>query len=201
MPTHARLHVSRMALLLVLAGGVAKARVQSITIGSSCSQLRSQTLSGSRERRTSIPTLLSLRGGAKVGPVTIGPLSIECGPRAFVYLNALAGVGYASSLIGLDPNLPDPTLKYWQQEVSPATRAILQFFALVLMWVNGFMIYAMVQLNAPATGLLKFQTFGWASVLALICFQANHFGFKAQQDTLGMQITLCALSAYLGFRP
>ena len=166
----------------------------------SCSQLcvpeRGITI---QPRRTVLRVPLSLRGGAKVGPVTVGPLHIEFGPRTLVWLNAAAGIIYSMSLIGLDPNLPDPTLKYWQQEQTPATRAILQFFALALQWINWFMIYAMVYLKAPATGLLRFQSFGWASVLALICFQASHFGFQAQQDTLGIQITLCALSAYLGF--
>ena len=45
-------------------------------------------------------------------------------------LNAVAGILYSMSLVGLDPNMPDPTMKYWEQEQTPATRAILQFFAL-----------------------------------------------------------------------
>ena len=95
--------------------------------------------------------------------------------------------------------LPDPTLKYWQQRETPATKAILQFLALTLLWINGLMLYALHYLAAPASGLLRFQTFGWASILILIAYQASRYGFTAQQETLGIQLTLLALSAYLGF--
>lgn len=89
--------------------------------------------------------LLVLRGGAQVGPIKAGPISIDLllGPRGCVMINAAAGLLYSMSLIGLDPNMPDPTLKYWEQEQTPATRAILQFFALTLVWINSFMLYAM----------------------------------------------------------
>ena len=148
-------------------------------------------------------TLLALRGGATVGPLKIGPIGLDffIDPRRCVYLNAIAGVMYSLSLIGFDPSLPDPTQKYWQQKQTPTTKAILQYMALTLLWINGFMIYAMSMLNAPATGLLKFQCFGWISVLALLVFQVNTYGFHTQQDTLGIMITLLVLSTYLGFAP
>ena len=148
-----------------------------------------------------LPRIHELRGGARIGPLRVGPLSLSLSPTTAVWFNAFAGMMYSISLIGLDPGLPDPTLKYWQQEQTPATRAILEFFALALTWINLFMIYALVHLKATATGLLRFQTFGWASTLALIGWQVNAYGFRAQQDTLGVQITLCAISAYLGFAP
>ena len=70
-----------------------------------------------------------------------------------------------------------------------------------LFWVNTFMLYAMLRLHAPAGELLKFQSFGWFSILCLIGFQVNTYGFTAQQDTLGIMLTLLGLSAYLGFVP
>lgn len=143
---------------------------------------------------------LALRGGATLGPFPIGPITINPGPKTFVYLNALAGFLYSLSLIGLDPMLPDPTLKYWQQPETLASKCILQFWALTLMWMNGFMLYAMLYMAAPPTGLLKFQFFGWISILSLMAFQVNAYGFTAQQDTLGAQLTLMMLSAYLGFK-
>ena len=152
-------------------------------------------------RRHHVRSWLSLRGGAIIGPLRVGPFSLVLDPTACVYMNAVAGIMYSMSLIGLDPNLPDPTLRYWQQPQTPATRAILQFFALALMWINWFILYAMWYLKAPATGLLRFQSFGWASILGLIGYQTSHFGFRAQQDTLGIQITLLVVSAYLGFAP
>ena len=146
---------------------------------------------------------LLLRGGATVGPFKLGPLvlDVKMGPLYCVYLNAVAGSLYALSLLGLDPALPDPTEKYWQTPQTPTTKCILQYFALTLLWINGFMIYAICCLNAPAPGLLKFQTFGWASVLALIFVQVRNYGFTAQQDTLGIMLTLLGLSAYLGYAP
>lgn len=134
---------------------------------------------------------LALRGGANIGPVT---------PPGMIYINAATGLLYSVSLLGLDPMLPDPTRKYWQQEETPATKAILQFFSLALVWTNGFMIYAMLSLGASAADLLKFQTFGWASSLLLNFWQVARYGFTAQLDTLGLQITLAALTAYMGFR-
>ena len=59
--------------------------------------------------------LMALRGGeTSVGPIRLGPILINfrIGPHLCVYLNAAAGLLYSMSLIGLDPNLPDPTLKY-----------------------------------------------------------------------------------------
>lgn len=146
---------------------------------------------------------LLLRGGATVGPIKLGPLIIDVkmGPLYCVYLNAIAGTLYALSLLGLDPALPDPTEKYWQTPQTPTTKCILQYFALTLLWINGFMIYAICCLNAPPSGLLKFQTFGWASVLGLIYVQVKNYGFTAQQDTLGIMLTLLGLSAYLGYAP
>ena len=63
------------------------------------------------------------------------------------------------------------------------------------------MVYGLRYLNAPAKGLLRFQALGWASTLGLIAFQSSCYGFTAQQETLGLQITLMGLSAYLGFAP
>lgn len=154
------------------------------------------------EMTPAVERLMALRGGeTSVGPIRLGPILINfrIGPHLCVYLNAAAGLLYSMSLIGLDPNLPDPTLKYWQQEQTTTTKAILQYFALALVWINAFMVYAMLQLNAPATGLLRFQSFGWLSTLGLLCFQVNHYGFHAQQDTLGIMLTLLGLSSYLGF--
>ena len=148
--------------------------------------------------------LLALRGGSTVGPLKLGPISIDVtllGPTGCVYINAVAGMLYSLSLIGLDPSLPDPTMRYWQEKQTPATKAILQFLALALFWVNAFMLYAMLRLHAPAGELLKFQSFGWFSILCLVGFQANTYGFTAQQDTLGIMLTLLGLSAYLGFVP
>lgn len=116
-----------------------------------------------------------------------------------IYVNVVTGLLYSVSLLGLDPMLPDPTRKFWQQEETPATKAILQFFSLALLWVNGFMLYAMLALGASAADLLKFQTFGWISCLVLTFWQVGAYGFTAQLDTLGIQTTLAALSAYLGF--
>ena len=123
------------------------------------------------------------------------------GPRGCVFLNAAAGILYSMSLIGLDPSLPDPSLKYWQTRQTPCSKAILQYLALTLVWINAFMLYAMLRLHAPAADLLKFQSFGWFSILALLFYQANHFSFTAQQDTLGIMITLLLLTTYLGFVP
>ena len=67
--------------------------------------------------------------------------------------------------------------------------------------MNGFMLYAMLWVGASAADLLKFQAFGWFSLLLLMAFQAKVYGYRAQLDTLGIQITLLALSAYLGFAP
>ena len=147
------------------------------------------------------PSLLMLRGGATIGPFKLGPILLDMamGPEACVYLNAAAGVCYAVSLIGLDPTLTDPTQKYWQSAQTSTTKAILQYFALALVWINGFMVFAMKVLQAPATGLLKFQSFGWLSTLALLVFQVNHYGFTAQQDTLGIMLTLLCMTSYLGF--
>ena len=44
-----------------------------------------------------------------------------------------------------------------------------------------------------------FQVLGWGSVLALNAYQVNRYGFTAQFDTLGMQMTLAALSIYISF--
>ena len=63
------------------------------------------------------------------------------------------------------------------------------------------MLYAMHILHAPAPGLLKFQCAGWASTLALLFYQVERYGYAAQQDTLGIMLTLLGLSAYLGFAP
>ena len=147
--------------------------------------------------------LLRMRGGATVGPLRLGPLvlDVRVGPRLCVFLNAFAGLIYSISLVGLDPLIPDPTKKYWQNEQTTTTIAILQYFALALVWINLAMVYAMTHLNAPASGLLKFQSFGWLSILALLCFQVNRYGFHAQQDTLGVMFTLLFLSSYLGFMP
>lgn len=123
------------------------------------------------------------------------------GPIACVYLNAFAGLVYCFSLVGFDPALPDPTYKYWQQKETAATRAILQFFALALLWINLFMLYALRYLGAPATGLLRFQSIGWLSILSLMAFQVNRYGFVAQQETLGIQLSLFFVSAYLGYAP
>jgi hypothetical protein len=82
-----------------------------------------------------------------------------------------------------------------------ATRAILQFFALALLWINLFMLYALRYLGAPATGLLRFQSIGWLSILSLMAFQVNRYGFVAQQETLGIQLSLFFVSAYLGYAP
>ena len=56
-------------------------------------------------------------------------------------------------------------------------------------------------LHAPPEGLLKFQVFGWLSVLSLLFFQVRKYGFVAQQDTLGIMFTLLGVSAYLGYAP
>ena len=119
---------------------------------------------GAREGRHAAGTLLALRGGARIGFLT---------PELLLYTNVVAGAGYVVSLIGLDPMLPDPTLKYWQLEQTPATKCILQFFALALMWVNTFMLYAYVFLGASARGLLKFQALGWISCLTLMTYQVR----------------------------
>lgn len=151
----------------------------------------------------SAASLLLLRGGATIGPLKFGPVTIDVsfGPKACVYINSVAGLLYAMSLVGLDPSLPDPTHKYWQSAQTPTTVAILQYFALALVWINGFIVFALHSLNAPATGLLKFQSLGWLSTLALLLFQVNHYGFTAQQDTLGIMFTLLFITSYLGFRP
>lgn len=123
------------------------------------------------------------------------------GPKTGVYINAIAGIIYALSLVGLDPALPDPTLKYWQEPQTPTTKCILQYFCMALLWINVFMLYAMLILHAPPEGLLKFQVFGWLSVLSLLFFQVRKYGFVAQQDTLGIMFTLLGVSAYLGYAP
>lgn len=140
-----------------------------------------------REECNRCHPVIVLRGGASLGPLRFGPLVIDArvGPRSFVYLNALAGLMYSLSLVGLDPSVPDPTLKYWQQEQTVATRAILQFLALALLWINGFMLYAMLFMGARAEGLLKFQSFGWISVMSLMAFQVNAYGCKALLGHLG----------------
>eukprot|EP00320_Phaeocystis_rex_P010011 CAMPEP_0119059618 /NCGR_PEP_ID=MMETSP1178-20130426/3721_1 /TAXON_ID=33656 /ORGANISM="unid sp, Strain CCMP2000" /LENGTH=206 /DNA_ID=CAMNT_0007040661 /DNA_START=12 /DNA_END=633 /DNA_ORIENTATION=- len=165
--------------------------------------LRAGALSSAVLRAGAPAALLVLRGGASVGPIKAGPISIDLllGPQGCVVLNAVAGILYSISLVGLDPNMPDPTMKYWEQEQTPATRAILQFFALTLVWINCFMLYAMVRLRADTRELLKFQSFGWFSILALLFHQANRWGFTAHQETLGIMLTLLGLSAYLGFVP
>ena len=68
---------------------------------------------------------------------------------------------------------PIDQARYWEQEQTPATRAILQFFALTLVWMNGFMLWAMFRLDASAAELLKFQSFGWFSTLALLVYQVH----------------------------
>ena len=148
--------------------------------------------------------LLALRGGSSVGPFRAGPISLNVkllGPSGCVFLNAAAGIMYSMSLVGLDPSLPDPTLKYWQTPQTATSKAILQYFALALIWINAFMVYAMLRLQAPAAELLKFQSFGWFSILALLFYQANRFNFTARQDTLGIMLTLLLLTTYLGFAP
>lgn len=148
---------------------------------------------------------LALRGGSSIGPFRAGPFSISSwvllSPRGCVFLNAFAGIMYSMSLVGLDPGLKDPTLKYWQTRQTPCTQAILQYFALALVWINAFMLYAMLRLQAPAAELLKFQSFGWFSVLALLLYQSTRFRFTKQQDTLGVMLTLLLLTTYLGFVP
>lgn len=155
------------------------------------------------ERPVDSQRLTRLRGGGTIGPLRVGPVNVDVriGPRLCVFLNAAAGTLYSLSLVGLDPNLPDPTLKYWQHEQTDTTKAILQYFALTLVWVNAFMVYALLKLGASPTGLLQFQSFGWASVLVLLIFQVNAYGFDAQQDTLGIMISLLLMSTYLGFMP
>jgi len=61
------------------------------------------------------------------------------------------------------------------------------------------MLYSLIFMGASATALLKFQVLGWGSVLALNAYQVRHYGFTAQFDTLGMQMTLAALSIYISF--
>ena len=185
-------HVPRRDTLLTLARPVVRSE-SSLAVA----------LGPSMRSESSLPAVLALRGGAKVGPIKLGPIKIDVSmnPKWCVYTNAFAGILYALSLLGLDPALPDPTLKYWQEEQTATTRCILQYFALTLVWINGFMVYAMLVLNAPATGLLKFQCAGWASTLALLCYQVQHYGFIAQQDTLGIMLTLFGVSAYLGYAP
>ena len=189
------------ALLLLLLAAVAAAEHKCHAGAKRCERAHSHTWrrDSHRPRVRSPAAALALRGGATIGPLRIGPFSLEPGPRTLVYLNVFAGLMYSLSLVGLLE--PDPTLKYWQHPQTPATRAILQFFALALGWINGFMLYALFFMKAPATGLLKFQSFGWASVLALMAFQSSRYGFTVQHDSLGVQITLGLLSAYLGFAP
>ncbi len=136
--------------------------------------------------------MLALRGGLKLGSLFSA--------RAFVYVNVAAGLMYVFNLLGLDPLLPDPTLKFWQQPETRATKAILQFFCLALLWINGFMLYAMHLLLASPAGLLRFQVLGWATCLALNFYQTHKYGFESQFDTLGIQFTLLFLSIWFGWR-
>jgi len=106
---------------------------------------------------------------------------------------------YVTTLLGLDPFIRDPVAKFWQEQETPATKCILQFFCLALVWTNLFMLYSLIFMGASATALLKFQVLGWGSVLALNAYQVRHYGFTAQFDTLGMQMTLAALSIYISF--
>ena len=97
---------------------------------------------------------------------------------------------------------PPPSLALTLCAAQPdVSRCELSGDGLALFWVNTFMLYAMLRLHAPAGELLKFQSFGWFSILCLVGFQVNTYGFTAQQDTLGIMLTLLGLSAYLGFVP
>ena len=135
--------------------------------------------------RSDSAALLQLRGGG-LG-CAVGPLTA----KKMLWVNVLAAALYIGSLIGLDPMLPDPTLKYWQQPQTLATKSILQFFSLAILWTNGFMVYAMESLKVDPAALLKFQTWGWISCLALNFWQTSRYGFVAQVRAAATRVPGC----------
>ena len=118
----ARLAAPLLVLLVVCSSGASLGGSSRSGVILSRHRAAQQPAPTALARRASPPALLALRGGGRLGYLT---------PEVMIYLNAASGVLYSLSLLGLDPMLPDPTMKYWQQPQTPATKGILQFFSLV----------------------------------------------------------------------
>ena len=63
------------------------------------------------------------------------------GPRTPLACRRQAAAALRCLRHGSGPSGAACAIRYWEQEQTYATRAILQFYALALVWINGFMLW------------------------------------------------------------
>lgn len=134
-------------------------------------------------------SLLSLRGGAALGPIT---------PSVGVKIYIAMVAAYAIQLFGLDPLTPDPILKYFGSVANSVSRTINQYFAIALAMHAISVSYFHFGVGLDALVVCKFASAHWLAVLALYMWHYKQ-GLTLWTECPLLSIFFTLLFSYLGF--
>lgn len=135
-------------------------------------------------------SLLSLRGGASIGPIT---------PSVAVKIYMFAFAYYTVELFGYLPMTPDPVLKYFGTPSNALTRTICQWFGFALAVHGSSVAYFHLKAGLDAVAVSKFATVYFLTIILV-----NLFYYKQGLAVVTECPAVCGLFAllfgYIGFK-
>lgn len=135
--------------------------------------------------QSKVLSVLDLRGGASLGPIT---------PSVGVKIWMLSCVFYVIRLCGFDPTCPDPTQYYFGTAATKVSKGLYQWESLFLAAVPAVVAY----LGLDPVEACKIACFEWAATLVLYFWQYSQ-GILVKTEAPAISAVSMLLNAYLAF--